>query len=96
MKTLRLSLELNEFEMADYLDITVNKYSDFEEAPIKFGGDLIDRYLVLLESIQGVPGLSHMFLEFVKFDLQVSSGAIDIFERFPLTIVENELESAIV
>lgn len=96
MKTLRLSLKLNEFEMADYLDISVNEYSDFEEMPMKFGGELISKYVELLEGISDVDNLSHMFLEFVKFDLQAASGTTSIFERFPLTLVEAEPEAAIV
>ncbi len=93
MKNLRLSLKLNEFELAKELEITVAEYGAFEECPLAFGGTILDRYLTFLDSIKGADNLGNMFMEFARFDAKIDSGAVNIFANSPLTLVGGEVSS---
>ncbi len=90
MKNLRLSLKLNEFELAKELGVTVAEYGAFEESPLAFGGVTLDKYLTFLDGIEGVENLGNMFMEFARLDAKIDSGAISLFEGSSLKLVEGE------
>jgi hypothetical protein len=90
MKCLRLSLGLNERQIAEQIGITLEHYLAFEDTPAAFGGEVIARYIRFLQSIPEVENLDMMFMEFAKFDLKTRSGAVDIFARYPLRLVDSE------
>lgn len=96
MKTLRLSLSLNELEMAERLGVAIDQYNSFEESPLVLGGSLLEKYLVLLDEVDEVSNLSNMFLEFAKFDLKTERGAVNIFERYPLRLIEGEQDKTLI
>lgn len=95
MRSVRLSMGLNEADVAAYLGVSLEKYSIFEDKPIIFSGRIVAKYIEFLQSIPDADNLDQMFLEFARFDLKEEVGESDVFNGYPLRLVDATEDIAI-